>query len=448
MSVHVVEVFTTQQVVHRLIVHAIGVAQLYAGIELAVLISIPGEIAAQRRGEMVIVTCLYPIDGIALRLVQLLVCKVQLVKIYLTCLRTALPVLLGRIVGIQIVVAALRSTPHVIVVGWEALPIVGRRISAAVVQLGAAVQLITHHGAGCQLHPVVYLPIPCKHHCGSKVIHHSTGALLATLIPPVGVVQAVVGQPVCLVRAGTLLGTLRRIAPGGEVQRMAVVPLLLQGQHVGQAVIERTVNGGRLHVAPSVGQRTIESPSVFAQAGAMGKYATQGVVAVQAAQRHLAAHAHAGGTKVIVGGTAKSGHKEGIALKRVGSILVLGSIVHAAYVGVLEASVLHLIGLHAVDVHIVVLVVQGAELKPRRTPRPADIAGVEIAGRPHLYDVGRHVVVLAKLRLRDGEITGVVNHDGRVLLRLHNALRMHTQRCRQGESHQLKLFLHRSAIVK
>ena len=232
MTVNVVEVLAAEHVFQSLVVHTLGAAELDAGIEFAGLVYGPVEVASQRCGQMVVVAGLDPVDGIVAGLVQLLVGKVKFVKIDLTCLRTALPVFLGGIVGIPVIVAAVGLSPHIVVVGREVLPVVRSRVSSAVIQFGAAVQLVAHHGTGCQLHVVFNLVVPCQQCCGSIVIYYSAGSLLAVLVAPVGIVLAVVGEPICLVGTCTLLCALCGVAPCGQVQRVAVFPLLLYGKQV------------------------------------------------------------------------------------------------------------------------------------------------------------------------------------------------------------------------
>ncbi len=224
--VHVVEVRSAQHVLHGGVVHALVGGELQSGPELGGAVDVPVKGASQVGHQVVVVLGLHPVHGVMPAGVELLVGVVELVPVDLAVALAGRPVVVTVLPGVP--VGPLFLFPHVHVAAGEVLPVVGSGVLSVVVEFGAAVHRVLEERAGGQLHVVLYLEIPCEERAGLVVVHHAAVALLAVLVAPVGVVLAVIGQPVCLVGAGPLLCALCGASPGGEVQGVPVVDYLLQ----------------------------------------------------------------------------------------------------------------------------------------------------------------------------------------------------------------------------
>ena len=137
---------------------------------------------------------------------------------------------------------------------------------------------------------------------------------MSVLVSPVWVVVVVVGKPVGLVGRSSLGASLGRVAPGGEAQGVAVHPLLLHAEEIGEGVVE-----GALHVSavgPSVGESGCDGPSLGVESAGVGVESAQGVVAVGSSHAGILAFLHASGTEIIVVGTCHSGHGIAVGLER------------------------------------------------------------------------------------------------------------------------------------
>ena len=396
-GVHVVEVFAAQEVFHRLVVHALVGCQLQASGEAAFCRDVPVVGAAQIGSQMVVVFGLDVVFGVRLALVELAVGKIERVEINLACCLSRCPSVIAGPEGILVVVAAVGVAPHVVMVGGEVLPVVGGGVGAVVVEFGTAVHGIFEVGACGELHAGVDFEVPREQCAGLIVVHHAAAALLSVLIAPVGVVEAVVGQPVGLVGAGSLLGALRGVSPCGQVERVAVIENLLGRQEIGQRVVERAFHGGRVHVRPAVAHRTEEGPSVLGDSSAKAVHAAQGVVAVGARERELAACGMVACSHVVHRAPAHAGKGERIILEGVAVLHASHGIVHATDGGVVELSVLCVVHAHAVHVDVVVAAVVGTELEAHRAPQVAHVAGVDIVVGAHHDDILRHFIVFAQL---------------------------------------------------
>ena len=407
-GIAVVEVLSAQQVVHRLVVHAFVRGQLQSDVQLVALVDVPLIGASQAEEEVVVVLALDVVDGIVAAGVQLLVGEVELVEVNLAVGLRTRPQVVGIEPCVVLVAGGSRSAPHVVVVRGEALPVVGVRVGARVVELRGAVHGVAADGAGGQLHAVVNLEVPGEYGRGLVVVHDAAGALLAVLVAPVGVIQAVVGQPVGLVGRGTLLGALRGVAPRGQVQRVALVELLLQRQEVGERVVERSLHGCRVHVGPAVAHGAGKGPALLRHARAEGIHGACRVVSVGTREGHLVAGGDGAGAEVVVRRASDVRHREGVGLEDAAGIDVARGVVHAADGRVVELPVLAVVHLHAVEVDVAVARVVGAELVACRAEQVAGVAVKHVCVRVHHDDVLRHVIILAQLRF--GE------HEGRVVL--------------------------------
>ena len=115
---------------------------------------------------------------------------------------------------------------------------------------------------------------------------------------------------------------------------MLLVELLLQSEEVGEAIVEGTFDGCRLHVSPPIAYGAGESPSRLAHACGEGVHASQGVVAVRTGECHLVSCWHLAGTEVVVAAAAQSAEGVVVALEGSDIFLAAHGIVHAADGGV------------------------------------------------------------------------------------------------------------------
>ena len=196
----------------------------------------------------------------------------------------------GRVVGV----------PHVVIAAGHVLPVAGMGVARVVIiQLCALVHGVLAEERGSQLGVVGYVPVPCEQHRWRIVVHHARVALLAVLVSPVGVVEAVVGQPVHLVGAGALRCALGGIAPGDERERVCpVAEHLLHAEEVRKRVVERALDVA--FVGPAVSDVAREGPALVAKTRVEGVHAAQHVVAVGAAEGYPVARRHGGRTEVVV----------------------------------------------------------------------------------------------------------------------------------------------------
>ena len=146
----------------------------------------------------------------------MLVGIVQAVPVNLPVTLAGCPVIVTFLPGCPIFI--LRRIPYVRIVAGEILPVVRSRILAVVIQFGAAVHGVFEKRTGSEFHVVLYLEIPSEQCTRLIVVHHAAVTLLAILVAPVGIVLVIIGQPVSLISAGSLLGTLCGVAPSGKVQ--------------------------------------------------------------------------------------------------------------------------------------------------------------------------------------------------------------------------------------
>ena len=125
--------------------------------------------------------------------------------------------------------------PHVEVARRHVLPVVGVRIvGVVVVELGARIHAVASGERRGQACLVVDEPVPCGELGGREVRDHARAALLSLLVSPVGVVVAVVGQPVGLVCSGSLCGALGGVTPCDHRETVVVVDDLLGTEEVGE----------------------------------------------------------------------------------------------------------------------------------------------------------------------------------------------------------------------
>ena len=257
------------------------------------------------------------VHGLLSVLGSLLVGVVESVPVYLAVLLACLPVVHGVVPAIPVVdvVSVLEVAPHVVVGRWHVLPVVWLRIlGVVVVELGALVHgVFSEEGCG-ELHAVVDVPVPCGDGRRGEVVHYSRVTLVSVLVSPVWVVVVVVGKPVGLVGRSALGASLGRVAPGGETQGVAVHPLLLHAEEIGEGVVV-----GALHVSavgPSVGESGSDGPSLGVESAGVGVESAQGVVAVGSSHAGILSFLHASGTEIIVVGTRHSGHGIAVGLER------------------------------------------------------------------------------------------------------------------------------------
>ena len=240
-------------------------------------------------------------------------------------------------------------------------------------------------------------------------MYHSRVALLSVLVAPVRVVVAVVGQPVHLVSSGALRGALGGVAPGYERERVAAVSEhLLHSEEVRERVVERALDVA--FVGPSVGDVGREGPSLAVKAGVKGVHSAQSVAAVGAAEGEPVAYGHRGGAEVVVVRAAHARHGEVVALEGQRRLHVARLLVQSADPRVSELSRLHVVDWSAVDVDVVVLLVERTVTEAHRREEVAHLARVDVRVGVDDGDVRRHVVVLAQLCLRECECR--LAHDG------------------------------------
>ena len=353
-GVHIVEIRSTQEVFHGGIMITLVVGQLQSHLELGAIVDRPVEGRAQAVGQVVVVLGLYPIDCIMTGGIELLIGEIQFVEVNLAVTDAGHPVVTA-LLPCSILVSCSGIAPHVIVIGREVLPVIGSRVLPIIVQACGTVFGILGKGAGGEFHSLIDLIIPGQQHTGLVIVHHAAGTLLTILIAPIGVVLAVVGQPVSLIGAGSLLCTFCGIAPGGQIQRMILIDDLLCREEITQAVVESTVHGSRIHIGPAISHGTEEGPPFLGESGSIGIHGTECIVTIQSRESHLIARSIVACTEVIVAASTYAGHTESIHLEGCGGILITGSIVHTAYGGIVELPVLQVVDLHSIHIDITIL---------------------------------------------------------------------------------------------
>ena len=205
-----------------------------------------------------------------------------------------LPVFVSLLCAIRVVVAV----PYVVVARRQVLPVVRMRVvGVVVVELCALVHRVFAEERRSEFRVLVEVPVPCEDGARSEVVHDARVALLAVLVAPVGVVVAVVGEPVDLVRCSTLCRALRRVAPCRE-REAVVAHHLLHGEEVRERVVECALY---VSVAcPAVAHVAGERPSLLRESAAVRVHAAQGIVAVGAAYCQAVAYGHCRRTEVVV----------------------------------------------------------------------------------------------------------------------------------------------------
>ena len=273
----------TQQVVHGLVVHTLVGSQLDTRVPCDVLAQFGLECRRQRQVQVVVVLGLDVVDSVMTLLADHLVGIVQTVPVNLPCLFTTCQIGTG---ADKVAVTFCRTSldvigiPHIVVARRHVLPVVRLRVLAVIAELGALIDRVAAHERRRQLRLVVDVPVPGEEKGGCKVVDDTRVALLAVLVAPVGVVVAVVGQPVHFVGRGTLSGALCGVTPGDERDGVVVAQLFLCSEVVGECIVERSLNIRRTHAGPAVRDVGRISPAVGTQTAVVAVHATQCVVAV------------------------------------------------------------------------------------------------------------------------------------------------------------------------
>ena len=137
---------------------------------------------------------------------------------------------------------------------------------------------------------------------------------MSVLVSPVWVILVVVCQPVSLVGRCSLGASFCRVTPCREAQGVAVHPLLLHAEEIGEGVVVDALHVSA--VGPSVGESGRNGPSLLVESAGVGVESAQGVIAVGSSHAGILAFLHASGTEIIVVGTRHSGHGIAVGLER------------------------------------------------------------------------------------------------------------------------------------
>ncbi len=154
-SVHVVELCSTEQVLHRLIVHALVGSTDDTDVPSLVLVNLLVE--SRRKGDVqgIVVFSLDIIHGILSLSGSLLVAVVQAIPVNLAVCLCARPVVVSLppiSESRRVTVRSIGLVPDVIIATWHILPVVRMRVvGIVVVQLRALVHTVSAEHGSCQL---------------------------------------------------------------------------------------------------------------------------------------------------------------------------------------------------------------------------------------------------------------------------------------------------------
>ena len=209
---------------------------------------------------------------------------------------------------------------------------------------------------------------------------------MSVLVSPVWVILVVVRQPVSLVGRCALGASFCRVTPCREAQRVAVHPLLLHAEEIGEGVVE-----GSLYVSlvsPAVGETGCNGPSLLVESAGVGVESAQGIVAVGNTYACILSFLHASGTEIIVVGACHARHRIAVGFERQGEVYVPGESVQSTDVGETELSGFHIVHGSTVDIDIVVLLVEGTVAETCWREQVTCLARVYVAGRIEDGDIG------------------------------------------------------------
>ena len=112
---------------------------------------------------------------------------------------------------------------------------------------------------------------------------------------------------------------------------------------------------------------------------------------------------HVSRTKIVVVATRHAVHGEHVPLKRQSEIHVAGKPVQASDIGITELSTLHVIHGRAIDIDVVVLLVEATIPEAYWGEQVSHLRGVYVVGGVEDGDISRHVIVLSQLRFSESE---------------------------------------------
>ena len=224
---------------------------------------------------------------------------------------------------------------------------------------------------------------------------------MPVLVAPVRVVLLVVGEPVHLIGRRSLRSALGGVAPSGEGDRVVVAEKLLHTEEVRERVIE-----GALYVAalgPAVGDVGRDRPTMLVESRVVRVHTSQVVVAVGSCQRYAVPGCHVAGAEVVVVASTHLCHAIVACLKRQREVHVAGLLVESANHGVSELSRFHIVYRGAVDIDVIVLLVESTVAESHRREKVPHLARIEVGAGVEDGDVLRHVIVFAQLCFRKSE---------------------------------------------
>ena len=239
-------------------------------------------------------------------------------------------------------------------------------------------------------------------------MHHAGIAFLAVLVTPVGIVVAVVGQPVGFLGRGTLLGAFGGRAEGHDIDGVAVVDAFLGGEEVGERVVERSLDYA--FVSPAVADLSGKGPAALQPAGTEREHGACLVVAVAAREGDFAALGIGGSPQVGILTAAYGSHAEVVVLEHRDAFPVAGHIVQTANHGIGERAAHHVVHQNTVQVVLLIEVVVSAyfETHGRETEAHFREEEVVVARRDARHNLGG-IGIFIQLRFREREIRHLVD---------------------------------------
>ena len=357
----------TQQIVHRLIVIVDVVSSEKSISPRTVLRQIRSQRSGQCEVQLIVVALLDIVERILPVGCSLAVSIDELVEVDLAVAFTASQILAGVLPVSQCELSVLHvaAVPHIVEVARQPFVIVRLRIlRVVIVELRAGIHAVLSEERGCQLVVVVDIPVPSEDSRRSKVTHHSAVTLLTVLPAPIGIVLIVVGQPIHLIGRRSLRTALGGVTPCREGKAMTAAKEFLHAEEIGKRIVRRTLDISR--IGPAIGDVGRVSPALFCQTTVIGIHATEYIVTVGNREREALACGHSSRTEVVIIRSGDTRIRKVVRLEGQCRLHIACLLVETAYERVAELSRLHVVDRRAVDIHLVILLVERPIAEPHR----------------------------------------------------------------------------------
>ena len=405
----------TQQIVHRLVVHADGMVQIGTSQQFLTAANGVRPRARQCPDKLVVVATLHIVECIAARQRILLVDHIHSIPVDLTIgLRRGPevvecgPLLLGLWIGRLPLRAQLFGVIDIEDARRQILVVVGTRVVgiASPTHRRRTVVRILERRCRHQLVRLVGLPIPSSNKRGLEVLHNTRIALLAVLIAPVGVIIVTVGQPIDLLGRSTLLCTLGGRTEGRNRECMCV-PAFFGAEIIGEGIVECAFN--HTLVGPTIAKRACKGPSVGFHTSADGVDGSCLVVAVASRECELLPSGNVRGTQVDVVAATDTGDAERVVLKSRRTFLLSRQVVQTAQEAIVIASLFEVVELQTIEECGGIHVVEGSHPETHGTPPEANLRKIGvIVRRGNVRDCLSGINIIIELRLGEREVAAVI----------------------------------------